>query len=476
LAADYIQQLQVDNQGNLWVGGRHGYFTVSVDQFDALLAGKIKRLACQRVEEDYGTSNLFGFEGSPTACRALDGTTWIAAGMGVLKIPPQPIRKPAAVDVYVDHVRLDGQTMDTNQLTFLSGEKRIEFDFAAPTFTGLAHVQYRLDGHDAMWLDAEDSRSVSYTDLRPGSYAFLVRSAGHKDSVRFTVDPRWWEIVWLRVTAILAAFAGGIGYFQYRMRRAHQANAALQREISERKRAEQSLRSSQSKLQKLTGRLLTIQEEEDRRIARQLHDDISQRLSALTLDAAAIDRELQVTGELPTSSLENLQQKIVNIAADVHNISRRLHPQILEDLGLVKAVRTECKSISQLEEMEIELIADDPVAGLTDEKALCCYRVVQEALRNVAKHSQSNKATVHIWQTNGEAFVSVQDQGRGFDSKAAGKSGGIGLTSMRERVNLCSGQLSINSAIGQGTKVEVRMRLKNGSRTNSSADARDNME
>ena len=219
LLAEHIGQLQVDNQGNLWVGGQHGYFTVSVDQFDALLSGKIKRLACQRVEEDYDTSRLFKFEGSPSACREKDGTTWIAAGKGVLKIPPQPIRKPSPVGVYIDHVRVDGQTMDTNQPTFSSGKKRIEFDFAAPVFTGLAPVQYRLDGHDPAWLDAEDRRSVSYTDVRPGSYAFLVRSAGHQDSVRFTVNPRWWEIIWLRVAALLFAFAGAIGYFQYRLRR-----------------------------------------------------------------------------------------------------------------------------------------------------------------------------------------------------------------------------------------------------------------
>ena len=293
--------------------------------------------------------------------------------------------------------------------------------------------------------------------------------------MRFTVNPRWWEIIWLRVAALLLAFAGAIGYFQNRLRRVRQSNAALQREISERERAEQSLRSSQSELQKMTTRLLAIQEEEGRRIARQLHDDISQRLSSLTLDAAAIERELQSGQDLPTSSLGKLHQKIVDIAADVHNISRRLHPQILEDLGLVKAVRSECRSIARLEEMEIELIAD-PIDGLADEKALCCYRVVQEALRNVAKHAQSKKATVRIWQNGGDACVSVQDRGQGFDFKSAGKSGGIGLTSMRERVNLCSGQLSIKSAIGQGTNVEVRMRLENGAATNSSNIDRDRTE
>ena len=172
---------------------------------------------------------------------------------------------------------------------------------------------------------------------------------------------------------------------------------------------------------------------------------------------------------------KNCTKKIVEIASDVHNIGRRLHPHILEDLGLVKAVRSECRSISRLEEIEIELIAD-PIDGLADEKALCCYRVVQEALRNVAKHAQSKKATVRIWQNGGDACVSVQDEGRGFDFKSAGKSGGIGLTSMRERVSLCSGQLSIKSAMGRGTNIEVRMRLENGAGTNSSSIDRDNTE
>ncbi len=239
LLADSIQQLQVDNHGNLWVGGRHGYYTVPIDQFDALQSGQIERLACQSIEEDYNTSNLFQFAGFPSACRAADGTTWIAAGEGVFKIPPHRIPQPSFANVYIDHVRVNRQTMGANQLVFQSGEKRIEFDFAAPMFTRPARLQYRLDGYDSTWFDADATRSVSYTDLRPGKYEFLVRAKGNIASLRFTVQPRWFELTWIRVTVLISIVLGSSLYFQHRIRRIRRINRALRSEIEERQRAEQ---------------------------------------------------------------------------------------------------------------------------------------------------------------------------------------------------------------------------------------------
>ncbi len=421
LLADYIQQLQVDNQGNLWVGGRHGYFTVSVDQFDALLSGEIKRLACQRVEEDYGTSNLFGFEGSPSACRALDGTTWIAAGMGVLKIPPQPIRKPSAVDVYIDHVRVDGQTLDTNQPTYLSGEKRIEFDFAAPTFAGLAHVQYRLDGHDPEWLDADDRRSVSYTDLRPGSYEFLARSAGHNDSVRFTVNPRWWEIMWLRVTALLLAFAGGTGYFQYRMRHARRANAALQREISERIRAEGESRRHFQELARVS-RAASLGE-----LSTSIAHEIKQPLFAIVSNAQTARRLLDRD---PLDSQE-IREALSDIADDGNRAS-----DIIDRIRML--VKKEHKPDDQLNlnesaESVIKLIeweiynrglfietkfAENPPAVKGDPIEL--QQVILNLIINGAhamshEDCQSRKLLVTTSVNNGSIELAVKDAGVGLD-------------------------------------------------------------
>lgn len=468
LLADYIQQLQVDNQDNLWVGGRHGYFTVSVDQFDALLSGKIKRLACQSVEEDYGTSNLFGFAGSPSACRAQDGTTWIAAGKGVLKIPPQPIRKPSVVDVYIDHVRVDDQTVNPNKrVEFSTGPRRLAIDFSAPTFANPKRVQvkYRLDEHDADWIGAGDERTAYYTDLLPGEYEFrVIADNGHGvwnengPSIELTVKPRWWETIWIRAVAAVGLLMMAVSWGLIYTAGIRRNNVQLRAEVEGRKRTEENLATNQLQLRNLSGRLISAQEDEKRHLARELHDDFSQRLAALAIDADAL--EMRMDRPTDASEIRDLRERIVDLSNDIHQVSRELHPSTIDDLGLVDALKLEFDSLCQRERISIDYQYDNIAASLTADQALCLYRIAQASVRNAIKHAGTDKLRVSLFETDGRATLTVVDEGVGFDLEKVRHTVGLGLRSMEERARLVGGELSIQSRPGHGTEVVVHVPLQ----------------
>jgi two-component sensor histidine kinase len=193
---------------------------------------------------------------------------------------------------------------------------------------------------------------------------------------------------------------------------------------------EESLRKTQDELRLLAGRLLQAQEDERRRIAREMHDDWTQRLAVLAIDAARLETQLDPSSNAHCQ-LQEMRGELVRLSEDVHALSRQLHPSILDDLGLVDA--------------------------LPKDVALCIYRVAQEALRNVVKHAGTEEARVSLIRSGRELILTVQDRGVGFDAAAVRSREGLGLSSMGERVRLVRGELSVESEPRQGTTVTVRV-------------------
>jgi PAS domain S-box-containing protein len=217
---------------------------------------------------------------------------------------------------------------------------------------------------------------------------------------------------------------------------------------------EQSLRQTREGLRKLAAKLLHAQEEERRRIAREMHDDWTQRLAVLGIDLAKLEKHLGAP-ETALPLLRTIQEQLVGLSEDVHALSRQLHPSILDDLGLVEALRSECASFSRREGIAIVYRPEEMPTTLPKGVALCVYRVAQEALRNVAKHAAVNEARVSLIATGSELWLRVQDKGVGFDPAEVRTEPGLGLSSMEERVRLIGATLSVTSAPGQGTTVEV---------------------
>jgi signal transduction histidine kinase len=225
---------------------------------------------------------------------------------------------------------------------------------------------------------------------------------------------------------------------------------------------ERSLRQTREGLRKLAAKLLHAQEEERRRIAREMHDDWTQRLALLGIDLAKLEKHLGAPGQEVLPLLRTMQEKLVGLSEDVHALSRQLHPSILDDLGLVEALRSECASFSRREGIAVEYRPRDVPDALPKEAALCVYRVAQEALRNLAKHAAVNEAWVSLFASGPELLLRVQDGGVGFDPAAVRCGPGLGLSSMEERAHLVQARLTVTSASGQGTLVEVCVPLTRG--------------
>ena len=219
---------------------------------------------------------------------------------------------------------------------------------------------------------------------------------------------------------------------------------------------EESLRKTQDELRLLARRLIQAQEDERRRIAREMHDDWTQRLAVLAIDAARLEAQLDPSSNAH-GQLREMRGGLVSLSEDVHALSRQLHPSILDDLGLVDALRSECASVERREGVAVAYLPGDVPASLPKDVALCVYRVAQEALRNVVKHAGTGEARVSLLGSGRELVLTVRDRGVGFDASAARSREGLGLSSMGERVRLVRGELSVDSEPGRGTTVTARV-------------------
>ncbi|MBM4093815.1 MAG: GAF domain-containing protein, partial [Planctomycetes bacterium] len=212
-------------------------------------------------------------------------------------------------------------------------------------------------------------------------------------------------------------------------------------------RADEALAASRNETRQLAGRILTAQEDERKRIARELHDDVSQRLAAGAIEAGKAERDLAAPQPARTA-LAGLKEHLIALSDDVHRLSRQLHPAILDDLGLKDALRAECDRVAERERLAVNFRCGQLPARVPIALALCVYRIAQEALRNAVKHAQADRVDVTLNADLEFLDLEVRDFGRGFDPPAARKEAGLGLASMEERVRLVGGELSICSGPG----------------------------
>ena len=219
------------------------------------------------------------------------------------------------------------------------------------------------------------------------------------------------------------------------------------------------LNASRAELRILAGRLIRAQEDERKRVARELHDDLSQRLSALQLGSAGLAR-LAPKGEPARAGFEAHQEHLAEIVGEVRRLAYDLHPAILTHLGLRAALQSFCVDFSAREEIDVEFSAQKEPAHLQEEIALCLYRVTQEGLRNVARHSGAKSVSVGLKTIAGTLQLTIEDRGKGFvfDADRAGE--GLGLLGMKERVRLVEGTIEVKSWPGKGTRIRVEVPIQ----------------
>jgi signal transduction histidine kinase len=321
-------------------------------------------------------------------------------------------------------------------------------------------MSFEMQGRNAAQLglrilSGERPETMSVTDISPNVSMVdwrQLRRWGLSESrlppgtdVRYR-EPGLWGLYRWHIVGVLSLIALQTGLI-----------VALLAQRANRRRAEESLRLSQIGLRQLTGQLLQAHEDESRRIARELHDDLGQGLALLTLELDLLRQKPPESSGRLGARIQELLTRVRQLSSSVHDMSHQLHPSKLEQLGLVAAIQSLCKELSASHGLAISFQEGTLPPAIPTDTAVSLYRIVQEALRNAVKHSGAQHAEVTLSASAETISLRIVDDGVGFDPELIQGKGGLGLVSMRERVLHLGGEIAIDSQPSRGTRLEIRV-------------------
>jgi signal transduction histidine kinase len=223
---------------------------------------------------------------------------------------------------------------------------------------------------------------------------------------------------------------------------------------------EDALRSSREELRALTGSLLHAQDEERRRVSRELHDDISQNMATLQFDIEALEQTLPPSLESEKQTLLAIRDTAAQLSNDLRRMAHALHPSTLDLLGLTVALSAYAREFSRRTAIPVEFSASGAPAEVAPEIASSFYRIAQEALRNIARHAAGSAAQIRLTGDDSRLTLAIQDSGPGFDREAMRGQGGLGLVSMEERARLIHASFQLQTAPGRGVAITVSAPLE----------------
>ena len=228
-------------------------------------------------------------------------------------------------------------------------------------------------------------------------------------------------------------------------------------DISERAAAQAAADAAGRRVQDLAAKLMTAQEEERRRIARDLHDDFTHRLALLGIELGFLGKEIGQEREDWAARIRNLQEETLALSDEARRLSHELHPAALEHCGIVTALEMQCREFSEGSGVDVALTARDVDDAVAREISSALYRITQEAVRNAVKHAHARRVRVYLTRdAAGTLHLAIADDGRGFDLEKTRSSGtGVGLTSIAERVRQIGGEFEVRSVPGEGSRIEV---------------------
>jgi PAS domain S-box-containing protein len=228
-------------------------------------------------------------------------------------------------------------------------------------------------------------------------------------------------------------------------------------DVSPLKRARKALHSSEQAREQVARRLIHAQEAERTRIARELHDDIGQSLAVLKIQISRAGQSASGKRQTSNPRLVELTRSVEAVAEKVGRLSHQLHSSELEFLGLSVAIKSHCREVAEQYGISVKCVCTDVPVQLDGAVSLALLRVAQEALHNVTKHAHATSVRVELAATANELELTIMDNGVGFEADASPLSASLGLISMRERMHLVGGELSVTSAVGTGTSVRARV-------------------
>jgi ligand-binding sensor domain-containing protein/signal transduction histidine kinase len=451
LPSGLVGQILEDAFGFLWLGTDKGIWRVRKRDLDEVAAGK--RVVVESIV--YGRSDGLrsiecSHESQPACWRGRDGRLWFTTTRGVSVIDPARIeinRQPPPV--LIEKVLVDGQLVDSRSRVEMSaGRGQLEIHYTGLSLTAPERVgfAYRLEGFDHGWIDAAARRTAYYTNIPPGRYRFVVKAHNNDGiwnetgaAIDFEFAPLFYATWWFYTLCAGGVFVLGEAGYRFRVRRVRAAE------------------------QRLNGRLLQAQDEERRRLARELHDGTSQGLTALTMNLrCAMNSGAEDRDALLAESLELAKQ----CTGEIRTLAYLLHPPLLDEVGLAVALRGYVRGFSQRSGIAVQLEVPPNLGRLSGLYEITLFRIVQEALVNVHRHAGSPSATVRLALEAGGIELEIADNGVGF---APATEPGVGLSGMRERIQNLKGSLEIRSG-DKGTTVRAVVPWEKSNRANQNPD------
>jgi signal transduction histidine kinase/ligand-binding sensor domain-containing protein len=455
-----VFQTLEDNRGWLWMSCNRGVYRVRKQELNDFAEGKIKAITSIAYGKGDGMANAECNGGRwPAGVKARDGKLWFPTMGGVVVIDPATVTTNAQPPpVIIEGVKIDNQVVTADVWESVTRDprsairiepmqKNFEIQYTALSFINSENLRfkYKLEGLDQDWVEAGTRRTAYFSHAPPGEYTFKVIASNSDgvwntegQSLRIVVAPPFYRTWWFLTLIGLGVAGLVLLIYEYRVRR---------------------LKRAQAEQQAFSRQLIASQESERKRIAAELHDSLGQSLLIIK-NRAALGLEAPQVPHPAAEQLEEINTLASQAINEVRSIAYDLRPLHLDRLGLTDVIEEMIEKVAGAS--GIQFSADiAPLDGFfSKEDEINFYRIIQESVNNIIKHSQATRANVEVWVESGQVHISVSDNGRGFITDAqVGEATpqGLGLTGMTERTRMLGGAHNVNSAPGQGTTVSIRI-------------------
>ena len=448
LFSDGVFVILEDDAGWFWMNSNQGIYRVRRQELDDFADGRVESVTSVSYGPEDGLLEVEGNGGKqPAGLKAKDGRLWFPMAKGVAVINPATAKpETAPPPVLIEETRIDGKPFDISAagIRFEPNQVALEIDYTALGFVGAERMRfrYRLEGLDEAWTEAGTRRTAYFSHLPDGEYIFRVTAANYDGiwnnegaSVKISIVPPFYRKWWFY--ALTAAGVFGLITLVYflRLRQLHALNET---------RAE------------FARRLIESQEAERHRIALELHDSIGQTLAVIR-NRTLMGLDAEETGKM-REQLEQISEASTLALQETREIARNLHPAQIENLGLTAALRSLVKSVESATGLNcVDDIGEISQKNLPYNASINIYRITQESLTNIIKHSGASFAGVRLRIENEKLVLTIEDDGRGFTDGTT--PNGLGLTGMRERARMIGADLTIDSHPGEGTKIRLVLNL-----------------
>lgn len=445
-------QILEDGHGNLWLSCNMGIYRVSKCELADFADGKIHAITSIAYGRADGMLNQECNGGTqPAGIKTLDGKLWFPTQSGVAIVDPEALPfNTHPPPVIIESATVEREARDLGQPLWIEpGQTNLEIHYTGLSFIkpGQVKFKYKLEGADPDWIEAGSRRVAYYSHLSPGEYVFRVIAANADGvwntegaQIKVSVRPPFYRTAWFLLLSLVMTIGAAVLLYQWRV-------AQLKKE-----KVVQQVFSQQ---------LIESQEHERQRIAAELHDSLGQNL--LIIRNRALSGASAVAESINARAhFDEISDAAAQAIEEVREIAYNLRPHHLDQLGLTTTIRVMIEKLSDASTIRFTTRIE-PIDGLfTPAAEITLYRILQEAVSNIVRHSRATEASVEVLKGERLLLLTVRDNGRGWNAKVAKPTSGrtgFGLIGIAERVRILGGTHAIHSVPGQGTMLTISLEL-----------------